>query len=316
MTLRQQGIFHFSMSAVFILLTIICLFTPSLLFFKMLSGYTLYFMLGMLGAGFLYFFFRQEKMMVICLVCCGVLCLHLKASANKKIRLSAATSEPSLRISHISLGNAETDYDSVINYLLKLDVDFVSFQELTPDWEDELTSRLAEKFQYIQTMTRIDQYGMGFFSKLPFHTIDTTWYQHVPNYRATVEVGGKLCNIIGCQTIPPVNQAAFRNIESHFKSLNTYMHKLGGSFIVVGDLHLPPWASEIQRFKDISHLEDSRRDINPRNIDGSMSLPRIPVEHIFFSNDFECTSFSELGNSTIGRIGIAGTYQLVSTIVE
>ena len=85
---------------------------------------------------------------------------------------------------------------------------------------------------------------------------------------------------------------------------------------MVGDLHLPPWASEIQRFKDISHLEDSRRDINPRNIDGSMSLPRIPVEHIFFSKDVECTSFSELGNSTIGRIGIAGTYQLVSTIVE
>jgi hypothetical protein len=304
------------MSAVFVLITIICLFTPSLLFFKQLTAYTLYFMLGMLAAGFLYFFFRQEKLMVISLLCCGILCLHLKASANKKMRLATETTDPSLKISHISLGNAENDYDSVVNYLLSLDVDFVSVQELTPDWNAELSRRLADRYKYIHTMTRLDQYGMGFFSRIPFTSIDTTWFQHVPNYTASVQVGGKICNIIGCQVIPPVNQAAFRVIENHFRDLNTYMHKLPGSFIVLGDLHLPSWASEIQKFKEISRLQDSRRDINPRNVDGSVTLPRIPVEHIFFSDEFECTAFSELGNSTIGRIGITGTYQLNSSHAE
>jgi len=39
-------------------------------------------------------------------------------------------------------------------------------------------------------------------------------------------------------------------------------------------------------------------------------LPRIPVEHILYTDLFECTSFSEIGNALVGRIGITGTYQL------
>ena len=80
--------------------------------------------------------------------------------------------------------------------------------------------------------------------------------------------------------------------------------------MVLGDFHLPPWSAEVQNFKVSAKLEDGRRDIHPRNIDGSLSMPRIPVEHILFTDEFECTSFSEIGNAVVGRIGITGTYQL------
>ncbi len=311
-----NGFIHYSIVTVILMMTIVCLFTPSVLFFKQIAANTLYVMLGQLLVGFVFFSLRQEKLMLITLLCCGALCLHLKSSANKEMRLAAVTTNPSLKISHVSLGNAENDYDSVVNYLLNLDADIVSFQELTPDWNSQLTSRLSDRFQYIHTMTRLDQYGMGFFSKVPIESIDTMFYREIPNFAASIQVGGQTCTIISCQLIPPVNQAAFFVIENHFNYLNDYMKTLAGSVIVLGDLHLPPWSSEVQRFKDMSHLQDSRRDINPRNIDGSITLPRIPVEHIFFSEEFDCTSFTEIGNNTIGRVGITGTYQLNSANAE
>lgn len=254
---------------------------------------------------------RQERLMVVSFICCCILCLHLKSSANKQMRFATVTANPSLSVTHISLGNAENNYDSVINYLMGLDADFISFQELTPDWNAELTRRLGSQFNYIHTMTRLDQYGMGFFSKHPFLSIDTVYHNQIPNLSASLQLGvEQLCHILSCQVIPPVNQAAYTTIDKHLSYLTEHMKDLAGCFIVLGDFHMPPWSSEIQKFRSTSNLLDSRRDINPRNIDGSMSLPRIPVEHIFYCKKFECTSFSELGNATVGRVGITGTYQL------
>jgi hypothetical protein len=62
----------------------------------------------------------------------------------------------------------------------------LSFQELTPDWNTHLIDRLASKYNYIQTLTRLDQYGMGFFSKLPIQNLDTIFYQQIPNLIGSV----------------------------------------------------------------------------------------------------------------------------------
>jgi endonuclease/exonuclease/phosphatase (EEP) superfamily protein YafD len=268
-------------------------------------------MIGMFVLGMLTFLIKQERIMMVSLACCCVLCLYLKGSANKQMRLSAVTSNPSLKIAYINLGNAENAYDPVIDYLSHLDADFISFQELTPDWNTELTKKLSSEFAYIKTMTRLDQYGMGFFSKKSFQSVDTIYFHDIPNLIASINLGeNQMCNIISCQVIPPVNEAAFLTISQHFNYLTGYMKTLTGNVVVLGDLHLPPWASEIQQFKITANLQDSRRDTNPRNQDGSFSLPRIPVEHIFYGAKFDCTSFSELGNNIVGRIGITGTYQI------
>ena len=158
--------------------------------------------------------------MIVSLGCCCILCLHLKTSANKQMRLAAVTTNPSLKISHISLGNAENDYELVIDYLLELDADFVSFQELTPDWSAHLTDKLSAEYPFKTTMTRMDQYGMGFFSKINFYYLDTVYFQQVPNLVAAIKLGkDKICSVISCQVIPPVNQTAFSTISKHFNFL-------------------------------------------------------------------------------------------------
>lgn len=315
--LVPKAIVSVGISAALILLTGLCVFTPSLLILRQLSDYNFYIMLGMLVLGFSAFLLRQERIMLVSLICCCVLCLHLKGSANKQMRLAVVTSNPSLKISHISLGNAENDYDKVIAYIAHLDADILSFQELTPDWNAQLIKKLSPEYKYISTMTRLDPYGMGFFSKISFQSLDTIYYHDVPSLIGSIMLDNEhKCTIVSCTVIPPVNQSAFATIAKHFSYLTEYMKSFEGQLIVLGDLHLPPWAAEIQQFKTEANLLDSRRDTNPRNLDGSISLPRIPVEHIFYGHKFECTSFSELGNSEVGRLGITGTYQIHNSDVE
>lgn len=315
--MKFKTVLRYALASLLVTLTLVCILSPALLFFKQVSAYTLYVMLGFLVIGIFAFVIDEKKLMMVSLLCCCVLNLHLKESSNKQMRLAAVTTKPSLRISHISLGNAESDYDSVIDYLLGIDMDFLSFQELTPDWNAHLIDRLSPTYNHVQTLTRLDQYGMGFFSKMPFQNLDTIMVDDIPNLLGTIELYGQgTCNILSCQVIPPVSQAAFEEIDLHFTAISKYLAGLNGSNVVLGDFHLPPWSSEVQKFKTSSHLKDGRRDIHPRNIDGSLSLPKIPVEHILFSEEFECTSFSEIGNAAIGRIGITGTYQLLKDYEE
>jgi endonuclease/exonuclease/phosphatase (EEP) superfamily protein YafD len=227
------------------------------------------------------------------------------------LRLPAATESPSIRVSHVSLGNAEGDYNTVIEYLMSIDADLLSFQELTPDWNQHLTEKLSREFHFIHTITRLDQYGMGLFSKRPLLDVDTLYYESIPSLAATIDLGDRqVCRVISCQVIPPVNQTAFSRIDRHFSFLTQYMQAHAGHTMVMGDFHLPPWSAEVQRFRTNSQLQDGRRDIHSRSLDGSMLLPRIPVEHILFSDGLECTSFSEIGTPEVGRLGITGIYQL------
>lgn len=312
-----KSIADYGVSSLFVLLTGICLYTPPLLFFKQLAANTLFIMLGLLMVGFITFLIKRERVMMTSFICCCILCLHLKSSANKQMRLAAETSDPSVSISHINLANAESEYDSVISYVRSLNTDFISFQELTPDWNEVLIKGLSDRFKYIHTMTRLDQYGMGFFSKLPFQTLDTLFFEDVPSLTGAIEIDSEhICHVLSCQGIPPVSKTAFTVIDRHFNYLSQYLQGLDESYVVLGDLHLPPWSSEIQNFKLMSNLQDSRRDINSRNIDGSVSLPRIPVDHIFYCEKFECTSFSDIGNETVGRVGITGTYQFHNIYAE
>jgi endonuclease/exonuclease/phosphatase (EEP) superfamily protein YafD len=309
--MKVKAAIQYGITTLLLLVTFICVFTPSMLFFKNFTQYTLYIMLGLLALGIFSFVVENSKTMMMSLLCCGILCLYLKSSSNDKIRLPLENANPSLTITHISLGNAENDYATVIDYLMSIDADLLSFQELTPDWNAQLIDKLSSKYNYVQTVTRLDQYGMGFFSKLPFEHLDTIYYKEIPNLVASVKLRGhEECTIISCQVTPPVNQSAYSSIVDHFHFISMYMRQLSGSVVVLGDFHLPPWSKEVQKFKEESHLSDGRRDIHTRNLDGSMSLPRIPVEHILFSDAMDCTSFAEIGNSVVGRLGIVGTYQI------
>lgn len=293
---------------------IIVLFTAGILaairipWLKVASPYTAYATLGLLGLGLLFFLLNRTRLMFTALLCCGALCVFLKASVNQRLRLAAARNPP-IRLAHINLGNVEGDYDSVINYILATPANVVSVQELTPDWAEILRVRFRQRFPYQAMFTRLDPYGSALFSEMPFLQIDTLWYADIPSLAVTMDPGLRHpVHVITAQVEPPVNQAAYQVISEHLHVIADVLRRLEGEVILAGDFHLPPWSAEINRLKTEARLEYSRRDMQTRNLDGSVSLPRIPVDHMLFRETLECTSFVNLGNASVGRLGIYGTY--------
>ena len=67
-------------------------------------------------------------------------------------------------------------------------------------------------------------------------------------------------------------------------------------------------------FKFNARLKDSRRDGIPRSPEGAVSFFGVPVDHIFFSEQLECTEFRVIKNENASHLGIVGTYQLKTTL--
>lgn len=298
-------------SGLIIALTLICLFTPSIIWLRKLTPYMHYIMAGFLIIGMTSFVADYQRVMLTSLLCCMALNLHLKGSSNKNLRLAIATSDPSIQVAHISLGNVEAPFDDVCRYLLNAEADLINFQELTPDWDQYLREYLSPQYPNIHTLPRIDQYGAGIFSRLPFESVDTFYFRDIPNLVVSIRLGEtNLCHIVSMQPVPPVSQAALGIIRQHFDTVSQYIDSLKSHVIVTGDFHMTPWSSEVQSFKSLANLQDCRRDMQTRHADGSVSLPRIPVEHILFGRAFECVAFTDVSSTSVGRLGITGHYQL------
>lgn len=289
--------------------TLIFLLTPSLYLLRKLNPYTIHFLFILLLVGFIAFITDKSKWMIACFLSAAALCLFLKSSFNQKLKLSSSDSNESFQVAHISLGNVEVDREKVLQYITHLPIDVICIQELSPDWEDFFSDRLESTYPYSVKLPRMDQYGQGMYAKYPIRELDTVWFDQIPAIKACVVFDSvHSVSLISCQVAPPVNQMAFKQIDNHLTSLASYKKRLSLPVVLIGEFHLPPWSAEVQKFKNLAELKDSRRDIHSRNLDGSVSLPKIPVDYILFGNGIDCSSFTDLGNSLVGRLGITGTY--------
>ena len=60
-TMKLNTAIEYGAASLLILVTLLCIFTPEPIFFKQFAAYTLYIMLGLLGAGLLFFVFNLKK---------------------------------------------------------------------------------------------------------------------------------------------------------------------------------------------------------------------------------------------------------------
>ena len=85
-----------------------------------------------------------------------------------------------------------------------------------------------------------------------------------------------------------------------------HISKNEGSKVVLGDFNMVYWSSRIRDFRNTTGLMNSRRDI-------SQSVLSIPYDHIFYSEDLECTKFIDLLDQGSTRLGIQGDFQFTET---
>ena len=266
----------------------------------------LYFLLA-----FVFLIFRQPRMMFFAFAGAGVLSLFLKYSSNPEISAPPVEKDfPVVNIAQFNLSNMES-VDRALGIIDSCEADVISLQEVTPLWDSLLRMTLKENypFQFIHVDMGID--GMAVFSKFPLKSVDTLRYHQTVSIMGRIDMdtlGNQLC-FIGFHPKPPLNQLLRNQLVEQLDWIAGICDTVRCPLVTFGDYNLTPWSDEIQNFRRKAVLNDSRRGSLLGIPTNKESFFFVPSEHIFYSNQLNCTGLQEIKNKNSMYLGVVAGFQ-------
>ena len=303
---------NITLTLVIIVGALICIFTPNYFFLKLGTRFAGIVMLGYLILGMFFLLIKQSGLMMTSFICCAGLCLFLKNSANTTLLLPAQTKEEIVEIVHFNMSSSNEDLNTSVGTILETDADFISVQDVTPEWKYLLNETLGKKYPYYSSIERLDPYGLAIFSKYPFIELDTFMTGQIPNLEGKIEVNQTEFRFIAGHTTPPLFSTAYSAMQKQMSEFGERAAKIKEPLLMMGNFNAPPWWSEIQQLRQVAELEDSR-------ISASIGITDIfqsPTDYILFSKDLTCVGFTNIFTPNNDQFGIQGTYQLSSNLAD
>jgi len=296
-------------STLLVVMTAVIMWSTQNPLLRSLSEFSVHIMLGMLGLGLLFLAADRKRMMFAAFGCTAVLAMWLKNASNDQLKLPVENHEAKLKIAHVNLSNVDDDFDDLIQTVYDVDVDLLSFQELTPDWVGPLRAALEQKYPYRKEEVRIDPYGMAIYSKYNFHKADTILSDGIPSVCVDITNNGEKFHIVSSYLTPALDNNSLEKASSQLKRISKEVQETNKHVIALGEYNMVYWTQEIRDFRSKAKLNNSRRDISQSNL-------RVPYDHIFYTNDLQCVEFTELKTKDQNYLGIMGTYQIKSEEVK
>jgi len=272
---------------------------------RSLGEYSAHLMLGMLAASIFFMLLDKRTIMFASLACTAALALWLKNASNTDLKLPVINQEVKLKVAHVNLSNVDDRLDELVGIMEEENVDVISFQELTPDWTQLLRDELSMAFPHRTENVRIDPYGIALYSKYPMKHQDTILADGIPSVCLEIENGGEVFHVISSYLTPALDSKSIEKATSQLSRIKKEIQEKGDRVIALGEYNMVYWAQEIREFRSDTKLKNSRRDISQGNL-------RVPYDHIFFTEDLECTNFSEIIGNNQKYLGILGMYQIKS----
>lgn len=297
------GFFNASISLALFAFTVGLMFFPEILFFKKISHFTAYIMLAFVGLGLGMLTIGKRQLMFSSFICAAFLCLFLKSASNSNIVLPEVNNLPALKIAHVNLGNVSDTYDKLVSVVQNLDIDVISFQEFTPDWNSQIGSKLDSMFKFSEKNVRIDPFGMAIFSSYPIEDTEIFNHNNIPNLLGNIHLEDQKISLACSYVLPLFGNQDVGNTQEHLNTVTEKLNKIENPVLSIGDFNMVYHAKEIMQFRANTLLQNSRREL-------PVGTLKLPYDHIFYSNDLECTKFSEITDSNQNHIGILGTYQI------
>jgi endonuclease/exonuclease/phosphatase (EEP) superfamily protein YafD len=314
-----MDILHFKQSTIWTkLITIMliigvffCIITPNFTIFKWWSRYAMQITIAYWVLGLAFLFLKHIRLTLVAFICTVFLCLHLRNTTNTALELPVKTNEPIISIAHFNLSSGTGTNQQTISAIKKINVDIVSLQEVTPEWEQLLQDSILCDYPYTCQVATLDFHSSKFYSKFKFASCDTFYAQGVPNLVIgfpNMYNGGQLY-IISSYIEPPLFEQAYLKMKTQLDTIASHVKRLKSPVITLGDYNIHAFSYEIQEFRKEASLQDSRRGYRPTRNDGRIALLEVPIDHIFYSNHFSCVEFQTISGSQTERLGIKGLYQ-------
>lgn len=310
MKLIKQNWFTLPIAGLMLFVTVGFIFTPHLPFsnnplVEKFCEYAVHGMFLLLMLSLLFFATAKYKLMFVGMSCVGALCIFLKSASNDHLILPENTMAPKMSIAHFNLSYIGENYEEFIQRIKDVDADIVSLQELTPDWDLYLKTHLADKYPHVLKNVRIDPFGKALFAKNELVSRDTIDAKGNPILKSMLKLGDRTVNLMSAYILPPLNESSRNNAIDQLDILSVKVKGSRKPTIIIGDLNMVYWSNEIRAFRKDAGLENSRRGFTPLGF-------KIPYDHMFYSEQLECSRFEELQDSLSNHLGILGTFQLKS----
>ena len=277
-------------------------FLPNLYIIKVSEDFVVQIMLAYLALGFFFLIINNRRLLLTSFLCCGILCLFLKNASNLHLILPEETEESKISIAHINVSSITEEFDSLLVRIEQLDADVISFQEMTPDWEQIIVEELSMDYPHIKSYSRIDPYGKCIISRVPIRYSDTFHINGKPSLITAFELTNEEdVYVLSTHLLPPLDKELSSQNKAQLETISEIIKYIESPIIVAGDFNLVYWANEIRSFRSNSKLMNSRRAASQGGL-------KISYDHIFYSQDLECTSLSDIDHSG-NHWGIMGSFQ-------
>jgi endonuclease/exonuclease/phosphatase (EEP) superfamily protein YafD len=291
---------------------VLCVYTPDIIVLKNWTAYVPQITMSYWLLGLLFLALRQPRLTMISFICCAFLCIHLKSKTNPNMQMPTKTGEPTLKVAQFNLTAHSGDYSSFLNVLRKTEADIISVQEVTPDWAHVLEDSL-KMYPHQCSYQSTSIYSLKVLSKHSFAICDTLFCDKVPSLILGFKnkPKDKPVYIISTFIEPAVFLSAYKRMQKQLDTIALKIKSISAPTITVGDYNVASSTSEVQQFRQMANLNDSRRGYRPTRADGHFSLMDAPTDHIFYTNHFNCIDFQTISGVESERLGIMGVYQFV-----
>jgi endonuclease/exonuclease/phosphatase (EEP) superfamily protein YafD len=294
---------------------VLCVYTPNNILLKGWAAYSSQITMGYWLLGLFFLTLRLPRLTMASFICCAFLCIHLKSTTNPALQMPTKTGEPTLKVAQFNLSAHSGSFSSFLNVLRKTNADIVSIQDIGPGWVDVLEDSLQIMYPHQCSYESTSLYSLKVLSKYSFAICDTLFCDNIPNlilgFKDRTRAKSKPVYLISTYIAPPLFNSAFKQLQKQLDTIAFKIKSINAPTITVGDYNVPASANEVQQFRQMANLNDSRRGYRPSRADGHFSLLDVPTDHIFYTNHFNCIDFQTISGVESERLGIMGVYQFV-----
>lgn len=314
----RNNIVNTALSVILLVGAALVIFSPDFLIVKWGANYAVRILFTYLILGFLFLIVGQKRLMMISLLSAAALAVFLKTMTNSEMAPPVKTkNEPIIKVAHFNVNNSNDGFQTTLETIQSTEADLISITETNPLWDSLLMVSLSPDYPFHYTQPSLGLFGMTLFSKNPFTYVDTIRYKEIPNVVGGIALDeDNTVNFICSHTLPALNYRYYNRLKEHLNTISEYCNRTASPILTFGDYHSVSWSNEIAEFREQTNLNDSRRGFTPTFPHGSSTVFEVPIDHIFFSDEFKCLSFSTVSSLYTTHMGIQGTFQLKSKISE
>ena len=197
-------------------------------------------------------------------------------------RLGRDCDGPSLRVATVNLWYRSRDATHALAWLAAHPADVVVLQEVTTEWSDAL-SVTGDLYPHRATRPRQDPYGIGVLSRWPLVRVDYVDFagDGLPSVVATLDVDGRLVQVIGLHTTWPVLKKLQLARDRALTRAAALARESALPTVIAGDFNLTPYAPAFRRLEREAGMRDAFAPLWWRPTWRAALWPlALPIDHV------------------------------------